>query len=72
MDHIRWTVRYQTRARHNPLLSYYIRSMSDLVSLAWSLAEELVGQREFGTDLEETAQVCLEYLAKVVEAERFE
>ena len=46
--------------------------MSDLVSLARSLAQELVGQQEFGTNLEDAAQVCLEYLAKAVEAERFE
>ena len=46
--------------------------MSDLVSLARSLAQELVGQQEFGTNLEEAAQVCLEYLAKAVESERFE
>ena len=44
--------------------------MSDLVSLARSLAEELVGQREFGTELGEAAQVCLEYLAEAVDAER--
>ena len=44
-------------------LSWYLRSMSDLVSLARSLAQELVGQQEFGTNLEEAAQVCLEYLA---------
>ena len=46
--------------------------MSDLVSLARSLAEELLGHQEFGTQLEEAAQVCLVYLAKAVEAERFE
>ena len=44
---------------------------SDLVSLARSLAEDLMGQQEFGTELEEAAQVCLEDLAKAVEAERF-
>ncbi len=46
--------------------------MSDLASLARSLARELVGQQEFGTNLEEAAQVCLEYLAKAVESERLE
>ncbi len=46
--------------------------MANLVSLARSLAQELVGQQEFGTNLEEAAQVCLEYLAKAVESERFE
>ncbi len=46
--------------------------MGDLVSLARSLAQELVGQQEFGTNLEDAAAVCLEYLAKAVESERFE
>ncbi len=46
--------------------------MSDLVNLARSLAQELVGQQEFGTNLENAAQVCLEYLARAVESERFE
>ena len=36
-------------------LSCYLRSMSGFVSLALSLAEELVGQREFGMELEEAA-----------------
>ena len=46
--------------------------MTDLVSLAWSLARELVGHREFGENLEGSAQVCLEYLARAVESERLE
>ena len=44
--------------------------MSDLVGLARSLAQELVGQQEFGTNLEDAAAVCLEYLAEAVESER--
>ncbi len=46
--------------------------MSELVSLARSLAQELVGHREFAENLEDSAQVCLECLAKAVEAERLE
>ena len=46
--------------------------MSDLVSLARSLAKELVGHQEFGENLEDSAQICLEYLAKAVETERLE
>ncbi len=46
--------------------------MSNLVSLARSLAQELVGHREFGENLEDSAQVCLEYLARAVESERLE
>ena len=44
--------------------------MSDLVSLARSLAQKLIGHREFGENLEDSAQICLEYLAKAVESER--
>ncbi len=38
--------------------------MSDLVSLARSLSQELVGHQEFGTNLEDAVAVCLEYLAR--------
>ena len=49
------------------ILVFLISSLNEhLVSLARSLAQELVGHQEFGTQVEDAAQVCLEYLAKAV------
>ena len=46
--------------------------MADLPSLARSLAEEIAGNVEFGTDFEDAARICLDYLVGAVRAERSE